>query len=299
MITKPTVLILGAGASIPYGFPSGRELLKRVVSSLDQNASGNWIKKLMDFGIRGDVIRTFSYELKYSGRPSVDAFLEHRAEFLKVGKLAIALGLIPCEEEHRLFDIHREEPGWYEYLFNKLDAPFDKFDENKLSIITFNYDRSIEHYLFKALKSSYGKSDDECSKKLNEIPIIHVHGQLGKLPWQGEPARPYSANYRTADLKTASEQITVISEDIDTSPTFKRAFKLLRDAEKIFFFGFGYHDVNLRRLRIDKLEKKEILGTAYGLGFAEKEAIQSKWGITLPSTAHKVLSFLREDALLT
>ena len=27
MITVPTVLILGAGASIPFGFPSGRDLL--------------------------------------------------------------------------------------------------------------------------------------------------------------------------------------------------------------------------------------------------------------------------------
>jgi hypothetical protein len=31
MITKPTTLILGAGASAPFGFPTGYELLSRVV----------------------------------------------------------------------------------------------------------------------------------------------------------------------------------------------------------------------------------------------------------------------------
>jgi hypothetical protein len=30
MITKPTLFILGAGASIPYGFPSGWDLRNRI-----------------------------------------------------------------------------------------------------------------------------------------------------------------------------------------------------------------------------------------------------------------------------
>ena len=34
MITKPTVLVLGAGASNPYGYPLGGELLGDVISML-------------------------------------------------------------------------------------------------------------------------------------------------------------------------------------------------------------------------------------------------------------------------
>lgn len=32
MITRPTVFILGAGASVPYGFPSGADLISMMVS---------------------------------------------------------------------------------------------------------------------------------------------------------------------------------------------------------------------------------------------------------------------------
>ncbi len=30
MITTPTVFVLGAGVSMPYGFPSGRQLIEQI-----------------------------------------------------------------------------------------------------------------------------------------------------------------------------------------------------------------------------------------------------------------------------
>ena len=86
---------------------------------------------------------SFSQELHYS-RISVDAFLEHRPEYLQIGKLSIALCIMAHEHEKKLFNAQR---NWYDYLRIKLNSSFDEFGDNKLSIITFNYDRSIEHYL--------------------------------------------------------------------------------------------------------------------------------------------------------
>ena len=37
MITKPTVLILGAGASVDYDFPPGRKLLLDICRALYRN----------------------------------------------------------------------------------------------------------------------------------------------------------------------------------------------------------------------------------------------------------------------
>jgi hypothetical protein len=302
MITKPTVLILGAGASMPYGFPSGGKLREIILDNLQlDHPPREWISTLLKLGITVDCIRTFQYDLHHSDSSSVDAFIEYRPEFLEIGKLAITFSLIPFEEEQQLFDKKKGEESWYKYLFGKLNAPFDSFDKNKLSIITFNYDRSIEHYIFKAMKSRYGKSGEECKRKLDNIPIIHVHGRLGALPWQDEAGRAYLPRpdlLELGEIKSVSEQIDVISENKDTSPEFDHAFKLMKDAERIYFLGFGYHEMNLRRLKIDKLNKDWLRGTSYGLGLAETRVINDKWRITLPDSHLKVLEFLRNYALL-
>ena len=146
MITKPTVLILGAGASHVFGFPTGQGLVDEINSKLTRNKSGNqkgWVQFLVnEFGINEEEIFSFQEQLQYS-RISVDAFLEHRPEFIKVGKLSIALNLISREVSQRLFNPNR---NWMDYLRQKLNAPFDEFGENKLSIITYNYDRSFEEH---------------------------------------------------------------------------------------------------------------------------------------------------------
>lgn len=285
---------------MPYGFPSGLGLLRDISFKLDHpKTSENWVHILKDLGITEECIQTFRHDLINSNLPSVDAFLERRPEFLEVGKLTIALGLIPFEAEHHLTDLENREKSWYAYLWYKLNTSFDAFNENKLSIITFNYDRSIEHFLFKSMKSTYAKSETECAYRLNKIPIIHVHGSLGVLPWQ-EGAMPRAYQPRIdliqTQIKTVSEQIVVISEKEDTSPIFDEVFKIMLAAKRIYFLGFGYHDTNLRRLRINLVKNNELVGTAYGLGQAEAEAINQKWRISLPDRRHEVLKFLKDYA---
>jgi len=298
MITRPTVLILGAGASMPYGFPSGRELLYQIRGGLMGEAH-DFFRGIKELGIETDHIKDFYRELTYADPPSVDAFLEHRPEFQEVGKLAITLRLIPLENEKSFFDGAFNESSWYQYLFEKLSAPsFDEFVGNELSIITFNYDRSIEHYLFTVLKHRYDKSDEECAKILSNIPIIHVHGSLGSLPWQDASGRPYMPEHTTKEIKAASEKINVISEREDTPKEFELAFNLMNKASNIYFLGFGYHPNNLRRLRIKKLDQRHPKGTAFGLGITEREQIWGGWGIKLYGDYNEVLEFLKNHVAL-
>ena len=58
------------------------------------------------------------------------------------------------------------EAYWYVYLFNQLGARKDDFNKNRISIITYNYDRSLEYFLFVALKFSYGISMAEALQNL-------------------------------------------------------------------------------------------------------------------------------------
>ena len=300
MITNPTVFILGAGASKPYGFPIGQELFNIIVQKLGKR---NWVDILNKIDVGDEDIKEFKNALIFSGKSSIDSFLETRTEFIKLGKLCIALALIPYENEGALFSLNTGESNWYRFLFSKLSLRREDFEDSKVSFLTFNYDRSLEHYLFNSIKNGFGISDDKSKEILNKLNIIHLHGQLGYLLWQDTTG--FKRNYGPSvtnliELEKASESIKIIYESIDNDPEFQKAKKLLSNAKNIHFLGFGYNDINLSRLGIDKLidliphSKREVRGTSYKLGLAEQKDIMSRWNkIELCDSSYDVTAYLK------
>ncbi len=167
-------------------FPSGRQLVTLVVDGLVNEASP-LVRLLRVCGFDPSKIYAFRDALQRSGRPSVDVFLEHRPEFLPLGKTAIAALLTPFESEASLF-----APSWYSYLFAHLGPSLDDVKQSKLAVVTFNYDRSFEHYLFIALQNAFNLPTAEVLKHIdhgtgevmhqNAIPVVHVYGTLGGVP---------------------------------------------------------------------------------------------------------------------
>jgi hypothetical protein len=314
MVQKKITLILGAGASAPFGFPTGYELLRRVIAWADVNPGQTNPNLFSEFD--RTQINEFREALEKSGKISVDSFLERRPEFIRIGKRAMAMVLIQCEHQPHLFK--RDGKSWYEYLFNQLDTQFDDFNKNQLSVLTFNYDRSLEHFLFTALKNVSGKSEDECAEKLKSIPIIHLHGDLRALPYTNNntPARPYNSEITVAALNIATNRMKIIHEGIANDTQFAQAHKILSESEIICFLGFGYHPLNMERLgfksssinhRVDYPKaSKKIIGTTYGLTGAECKQIDSRYGLNLGYAfdAHtycapfEVFQYLRESGVL-
>jgi len=282
MIEVPTVLVLGAGASMPFGFPSGRKLVALINDML--NGDSPTVNLLEKHGYEKEQIWRFRKNLVLSGRSSVDEFLEYRTDFLDVGKEAIAAALLSFEQTANLFNVNKGS-NWYQYLFGLLNTSFDEFDKNKLSIVTFNYDRSIEHYLFTALQYAYNKNDEECAEKLNKIPIVHVHGKLGRLPWEETHYSlvPYDVVAKHSDnlglyIGRGGKNIKIIHEDIEKDPEFKEAFELFIAAKRIYFLGFGFNETNLKRLRIESLchpdvSNKVVCGTSLGLSYRQNQLV--------------------------
>lgn len=329
MITRPTVLILGAGASIPLGFPSGEELVSHILTVLEKEDPARTIKTTLEraMGIEGTprailaqalqslepdyVIDNFREALFYSGRQSIDTFLEHNPQFLTVGKMAIASVLVPLENEQTLFSA---KPNWYKLLFNHLNTEFDEFAENKLSILTYNYDRSLEQFLLTALRNAYQDMEDEydrCWEQLSKIPIIHLHGVLGEFPHSGPDElnhleRMYDSHLTCRDLRVCAETIRVISEDVADQPQFQQAHDLLRNADVICFLGFGWDPTNLSRLQINTRENwhpgLKRYGTTYNKGIAERDWIYSYFAqvgkIKLGNRADNIDDFLRDFPVL-
>ncbi len=281
MINISTVLVLGAGASRHCGYPLGQSLYSMIIESLDLIEALNLSDiKESDFSQYPKVTQLFlsGYDttamlnlrqaLKYADRPSIDRFLERRSDLMDIGKLCIAQTLIPYETKKPI--TNRSGNNWYQHLFEVLDTKPAEFSKNKLSIITFNYDRSLEHYLFNAIKYAHGITDDkEVTALLSSIPIVHVHGQLGLLPWQANArnAREYGGSLTQGGLIEASKSIKIIHEDITKDPEIDKAKQLIKQSERTFFLGFGYDPTNLQRLGIDQSGHNNFVGTGMGLSY--------------------------------
>ena len=77
MISRPTVLVLGAGASAPYGFPTARELKQLICGAFVKDSVAT---RTLHEGseIPMNLFIEFRDAFHRSGQSSVDAFLEHR-----------------------------------------------------------------------------------------------------------------------------------------------------------------------------------------------------------------------------
>jgi len=295
MIQTPTVLVLGAGASVPYGFPSGKKLKKRILDS------GPKVHE--DVGERDEGrFLEFQRTLRHSAQPSVDAFLEHRSELMDLGKALIAHQLIAHENTNALF----KTEDWYQYLWQRMGTSFDEFDRNQLSIITFNYDRSLEHFLFTALVNSYRVSGEDAAEKLKHIPIIHVYGQLGLLEWQGNDdeganVRPYGHDRTIQAIRIAARGIQILTEGKDESDKFQQARDLVHRAKLVYFLGFGYNTTNMKRLQLpvhgspNYDAARYMAGSCYSLTEAERKIIEVNEGLRLGHISHTAHEFLRNE----
>ncbi len=274
MIKHKTVLILGAGASLPYKFLTTEDLRKRIL----QLAKIINVRDANELGIELNHVLEFREAFQYSGTYSIDEFLGKRKEYTEVGKLLIAKSLLEYENINDLFSL--ESPrDWYKYLVQSLTegVPLEDLNAlNTITIVTFNYDRSLEQYLFLALKNQYGAKDDEVAKNLSKIDIIHIHGQLGYLPWQLSQDSSLKVDYinGTAPEKVikAAKGLKIIYETNNNSPELERAISSIENAERVFFLGFGYHPLNLKRLRLNGIKGgRLVLGTAFEMGSIQIE----------------------------
>jgi hypothetical protein len=246
MISKPTVLILGAGASVDYKFPTGRELLHKIwMGAREGSPLYKFLIKETENGQKE--VKRFADALLGSAAPSVDLFLEQRKDFEQIGKIAIAVTLIPFET-YESFRPHGEKARWYETLF-QLMVEGGHITENKLSVITFNYDRSLEAFLFQSVKNLYGLDDAKAEEQLQRISIIHLHGTLGDRLTGDGVQRGYDPTVTLDNVQAAVQRIKIVHE-AKPGQEFDRALNCLSLADEVIFLGFGFHRVNIERLRL-------------------------------------------------
>ncbi len=246
MITRRTVMVLGAGASAPYGLPLGARLRELILGMSAKEVAllpvGAGVKR------ESWVPHHFLDAFKRSQSYSIDSFLSHRPEFQDIGKQAIARTLLPLESIENLHAIDLDD-HWYRYLAHAMDTSWERFCENDIAFVTFNYDRSLEVFLIDMMRHRFNKSEDEAHAMLSRFPIVHVYGSLGSVDPRASNFVPYGGGDdvdRSAWL--AASGLRIIGEDRDGCEEFSKAKELISKAAALCFLGFAFDPVNVERL---------------------------------------------------
>jgi hypothetical protein len=294
---KKTVFVLGAGASCPYGYPSGARLRQRVC--LSQGFIHTYTSTGMDrqaIETRLPDIKKFKDAFNKSRIESIDLFMANNPKLAPIGKYIIAFEILMAEQQSlsgeeakltqemlafresnprdRLSEPFFKGEDWYFYLYNRLieglvgKNTLPDFSNGNLAFITFNYDRSLEQFFYESLSNSFTEvSEPDIIKCLKKLKIMHVYGQIAPLKWQdSEQGIDYKPKIGESLLEGAAANIKTIYEQ-KKSPVLDEAIVLLAQADEIFFLGFGYAPENMEVLRLSKLipPKCQVYGTAFNM----------------------------------
>lgn len=279
MITRPTVLILGAGASEPYGFPLGGQLTRQILSD---SSNAGLLSRLFGGAYR---LPQFHSALGGSESGSIDDFLQSNPSFGEIGKLAIATALlVQCNWEMT----PKEGTHWYQYLWRLMKegcASFEDFKGNKLRIATYNYDTSLESYFSRVLPHAFPDFQEKDLEDLfvTTVPLVHLHGSLEKP----HPSQGHYLEHRDPRLRQlmidAAKGILVVHDP--RSEQYDRLSDWLDTARSIMTMGFGFHATNAARLRIGKTlarrSQEQIFfgASALGLRTGERNRAASNLGV--------------------
>ena len=302
MFTRNTVFILGAGSNFDYGFYLSEDLKAFIANKFIGNYSeylkqnGSYSNEHIEFmPTDADKIRTI---INSSTHTNIDHLLGMHPQLEKIGKFAI-IDAILCGEGNsisfsnqilylKLFDMMKQG------IFTAAQAP--NILQNKVSFITFNYDRSLEMFFYNQLTNFADWSSSNLTVKDvfdQLIQIYHVYGSLGS-PFQGSnDYLPYGQRPNLDILSQSSYHIDVIygSKSIRYQNTIE---SLLQNADAIFFLGFGYDNDNLKILKLPQIVKPKslIYGSGIKLSPEKRNAMNSLFSNHGQAVNHKAVGNL-------
>lgn len=325
MISRKTVFVVGAGASAEFGLPTGPRLAEIIANRLDIRHD-DWGRRLVsgDQHLWDSIWHTQSADqvndlqkacwlirdgvgLAYS----IDSFLDaHRANTHAqlCGRLAIVKSILQAEAESSLaFDASRREDAdldfrangdkWVAHLFRMLQEGVDRSRADTLlantSFVVFNYDRCIEHFLYRAVRRFYNLRDDEAASVLSKCEVVHLYGSVGRLPWQeaGPNGSRTSFGDERANLPALRSGVFTYTDQLTDDRGVRRARDLLAAADTVAFLGFAFHRQNMELLSLRAfLDARRILATTWGMSEFQRREVEAEIGTCLrTSKANKLL----------
>lgn len=295
VVFNQTLLVIGAGAHAPYGFPTSKQLTAqikllhsegkrihsleseyarsdvdrdkirickivrdaKIVRSLESSSAGH------DAAI-GAALDSFISRFGESQVSSIDSFLSktitaddsaQSQQDVKIGKLLISY-FIKKYEERKPIGFHGDD--WIQFIINEYltSENIEQFFSNPPNILTFNYDNLLERCIFGNLVQYHKINPDTAKQMIKGLKIQHVYGHINSLD------RTASV-YDVAAHLTSIDQMKVVGEERNTSDLNKVAESIwtkFQSSSHIYFLGFGFDRLN-----------SELLFSAF-VGDGKKEA---------------------------
>lgn len=319
MMSVNTVFVVGAGASKEANLPTGYELKKQITRLLDIRF--NYLGDSLERGDYVIVGALKKHVRKPDGRDgdinpylheawhicdalpqaiSIDNFIDQHRDNDKIalcGKLAIVRSILDAEKMSLLY-IERPtadpsikfsalEKTWYNRFFQLLTENCGKGDLKdrlkSITLIIFNYDRCIEHFIYYALQNYYRLSEAEAAELVININIYHPYGDVGTLPWvDRNGAMEFGAEPRPERLLELSKKIKTFAEGTDPeSSEILQIRKHMGIANRVVFLGFAFHKLNMQLIAPARVDDKDNLGvqcfaTTYEISDSNKEVIHEE-----------------------
>lgn len=300
MITNKTVFVVGAGASREVDLPVGDRLKKLIADKLDiqleygprlvkgdpiiyealQNRFGaNRMNAIVD------ACRSISSGLFLAN--SIDDYIDMHQDDQAIslcGKIAIAKCILEAERKSKLFFERKHvddtinfggiENTWYAKFFVLLTQQvqrqnLDSIFEN-VTIITFNYDRCIEHFLVHAIAQLYRTSVEEARERVAQLSIFHVYGSVGKYFGNSHEISEFG-KIGLPKIDTITTDIRTYCERIEDESTVKNMHAAIAAARRLVFLGTAFHQLNMALITppscrgVDRqYDSKELFATRFG-----------------------------------
>jgi hypothetical protein len=278
MLRVPTVFVIGAGAGVDVGMPLGDRLShiigeklrikfeegnrqtggdKLIMETMRRHAAANQ----QDINLYRRAAFSVAGGIAYSR--SIDSYLHAHKDNkpLQVcGKLAIAQTILECEKGSALAvqkgrefraatKVNESWLGAFMYGLQERIVVSENLGDifRHLTIVNFNYDRCVEHFLFHAMQAWSLKNEQEVAELMKGLHIYHPYGSVGDLPWQSGEGIEFGAEpdeFGRLLLKSSS-RIRTFNEEVEDRTKIKEIQDAMCTANRIIFLGFHFHPQNV------------------------------------------------------
>lgn len=289
-MAKNTIYVVGAGASFEVDLPIGNKLkeeISRILFLKFQRGSfseGNYdlYQAIMHHtGNDNKCTNEYLKECRHISENmplaiSIDNFIDSERGNEKLalcGKMAIVDAILAAEKRSKLYfdrfqgerKLHFPslEGTWYLPFFRTLtencsaaDLP-ERF--SAITLIIFNYDRCIEHFLMHALMGYYRLSENDSVEIINNLKIIHPYGTVGSLPWQDQASSTrmeYGGGIQAYQLFEYAQRIRTFTEGAHSEQMGQLRY-YMENTERLIFLGFAFHRLNMDLLMGDSNDSYE------------------------------------------